>query len=200
MVPKFTIPLFRCIRFTCLAGFSSLKMTDEQLHILSDITHYGVYRSIPQKHDPLQTLVKCGYITTQDDQVYTFACPLIASFVQFFLYSRFSLKSQPTSLRDFILSSLPNFRQSMLQNTKSKNVDMKVSEKFWQSEFYYASTKELPYGTFISSEVGYLLNIYGTVDFLIDDNLNWAVEFLIETNSPSEHLQRFNLKGGKYSP
>jgi hypothetical protein len=125
----------------CLAGFSSLKMTDEQLHILSDITHYGVYRSIPQKHDPLQTLVKCGYITTQDDQVYTFACPLIASFVQFFLYSRFSLKSQPTSLRDFLLSSLPNFRQSMLQNTKSKNVDMKVSEKFWQSEFYYASQR-----------------------------------------------------------
>jgi hypothetical protein len=60
--------------------------------------------------------------------------------------------------------------------------------------------KELPYGTFISSEVGSLLNICGAVDFLIDDNLNWAVEFLIETNSPSEHLQRFNLKGGKYSP
>jgi hypothetical protein len=179
-----------------LAGFSSANLTDAQLAILRQIVIYGECRLTPSNDQIVSLLIRSGYIASNNDETCVFACPLISKCMQFILFSRPSLNRAISDLKSFVLASFRNFRQSQLANTLSRNVDTKVSEKFWQSEFYYASTVELPAGTYVSSEVGSSFkDIQGIIDFVIDTELNWGVEFLIETNNADEHLARFQSFG-----
>jgi len=179
-----------------LAGFSSTNLTDAQLEILRRIVIYGECRLTPNNDVIVSLLIRSGYITSNNDETCVFACPLISRCMQFLLFSHPSLNRTVSDLKSFVLASFYNFRRSQLANTQSLNLDGLVCEKFWQSEFYYASTRELPADTYVSSEVGSnFKNIKGIIDFVIDTKLNWGVEFLIETNNADEHLVRFQTFG-----
>jgi hypothetical protein len=191
----------------CLTGFKSNNLTTkEQFLLLQVIQSTSNTARIPEdgSHVPC---VKAGYLTTIDDKHVIFACPMIQSSVQYALCTmdRPTNIKKPNNLKEFVLGGLKMMRKKQFQNTPSTNKQktefepLKVSEKFWQSEFYYGASRVLPDEIFLSSEVGSALGITGFIDFVVDSELLWGIEFLLEFNDRKGHIGRFDVQGGSYS-
>ncbi len=96
-----------------------------------------------------------------------------------------------------------------LESTLTTSKEGKILESYWQAEFYRIGSLLLRDSSSFSVEVGPKVNISdGRLDFFINDDRRWAVEFLISGSDPQtgyknrleEHELRFKEKTGKYSP
>jgi hypothetical protein len=156
--------------------------------------------------------VRRGWITTSNNERVKLVCPLSKHIFLMKMYG--SLR--PTGYKDQF-QNLCEFMEFLLSRLSSKNFketlsigrSNELSESIWQAEFYRLGYPALSEGTQLSVEVQKIQQkkLKGKVDFYINSNRQWAVEFLIRgeladsrsnTSRVIEHLRRFSSTG-RYS-
>lgn len=90
-----------------------------------------------------------------------------------------------------------------MKDSLSRLVSGQPSEDLWQKEFYRAASSLIPPTHNLSAEVSRVFgedvpHRRGEVDFYVDEQLQWMVEFLVGGRDLLEHLHRFDRVRGRY--
>jgi len=85
-------------------------------------------------------------------------------------------------------------------HTSTQTNEPRPNEDTWQKEFFSILTSLVPATNTVSSSVGPLFatglgDSKGLVDFYIDDDLQWMLEFISEGSNIQEHINRFEDNG-----
>jgi hypothetical protein len=150
--------------------------------------------------EPYFRLLDLGLFVTVDENAFQFASPLIRRIVFNQLYCSLSRPSEaPQNLIEFVMQSLRLLSSDVLERTLATLTSGAPREDVWQKEFYRVASSLLPTSNILSAEVG---RIFGTgsddlksVDFYVDHNLKWMVEFVAEGSDLKGHLDRFDTNG-----
>lgn len=90
----------------------------------------------------------------------------------------------------------------VLRDTLSRLAAGTPREDVWQKEFYRVATSQLPTTCNLSAEVSHVFGDEGggkrSIDFYVDGELQWMIEFLVEGRDLNEHVARFDLQRGRY--
>jgi hypothetical protein len=160
--------------------------------------------------------IRRGFIAIDDNNVVKLFCPLAKQLMLMDLCLPIRpLKDNYNTLPEFFHAFLSSLDSAIFKSSLSINSEGRILESLWQEEFYRLSCSLLSTTTLINVEVQYVKgsNLGGKVDFYINGDREWALEFLIcgntnNTNKSSkqeyhtagaEHLSRFN-ETGKYHP
>jgi hypothetical protein len=137
-------------------------------------------------------------------------CPLYSQLLMIQLFSVARPKEDSfKNLEEFMMAFFHQIVGKSLESTLTKSKEGKILESYWQAEFYRIGSLLLRESSSFNVEVGPKVNIIdGRLDFFINDDRRWAVEFLISgsdlqtgyKNRLEEHELRFKEKTGKYSP
>jgi len=161
-----------------------------------------------------ERLIRRGWIKWDDShKIVSLHCPLYKQLLLMAMdiqvRSATDNYSKLTTFMDHFLERIPGGLLKQTLSVSIKDVDT-ILESYWQSEFYHIGTSLLSQSSSISVEVQKAQNLRlpGKIDFYIDDEKQWAVEFLIDGQLAStsvkdlsraeEHVGRLT-PGGKYS-
>lgn len=86
--------------------------------------------------------------------------------------------------------------KNILNSDSMSKFGNRISEKAWQFELYNSINKCIPYGIYVSPEVGKIYCDSGVVDLYISA-YGWAIELLVDGNRLKDHSKRF-LPGNFY--
>eukprot|EP00733_Pompholyxophrys_punicea_P001190 Pompholyxophrys_punicea_v1_NODE_535_length_1734_cov_2.316260.p1 type:complete len:354 gc:universal NODE_535_length_1734_cov_2.316260:1149-88(-) len=148
-------------------------------------------------------LIRSGILVVEMDDFedfVTFSCPLIRAAVVLEKRSNsFSLETPDSvcqSLRDFVLFVLSKFRKSTLTNSFSSAANGGLIERKWQAEFYnIVRSLTLNEAIYIDPDVGHTFGCSGYLDFYINAEKQWGVEFLVDGKKVGSHADRFSEDG-----
>lgn len=154
-------------------------------------------------HEPAHNkLIKSGIFVVNVDELdsfITFSAPLIRrASISHVLYQRIALEpSGPTflgtSVKDFMITCLTNLRKENLLRSNALSAGGNLNEAMFKMEFFNIARQVLRGRANIDPEVGQVFKTIdnASVDFYIHGHYQWAIEFLVESDRVSAHLDRF---------
>jgi hypothetical protein len=136
-----------------------------------------------------------------------FSAPLIRrAFISHVLYHKAVVGTSGqtfscTSVKNFIMTCLLNLRKEHLLKSNALSVGGNLNEAKFKIEFFFIARQLLCGRARIDPEVGQVFKTVdnASVDFYINGNYQWAIEFLVESDRVNAHLDRF-ADDGKYKP
>lgn len=149
-------------------------------------------------------LIKTGILIRDDDEgVISFFSPSLRSaYLRSFHLSHQTATENPTSILQFIKDCLTMMRPALLKNSFSKRAGLTaLKEAAWQGEFFTVASSMLHHSANVSFEVSRVFldsPKKDSLDFYVNSNLQWMIEFVSEGNNVEEHINRFSPTG-KYS-
>jgi len=176
-----------------------------EIAILKELLHEPYAKDEPpsilfpkDKTEAAESLVRSGLLVLLDQKL-TFAAPLMRHIFIHRYYSN-SFESQPaTLLEPFLHDVVGSFRPSILRNHLSTGFQGTPLESLWQKEFFHAASAKLKKHSF-GVEVGKVFGLPGKIDFYVDNNLQWAIELLIDSGTLGTHSDSLNeAKAGQYT-
>lgn len=154
-------------------------------------------------------LIKSGIFVVKAnelDSFITFSAPLIRrAFISFVLYNQLALgplgQTFGTSVKDFMMACLASLRKENLLRSNALSVRGNLNEAKFKMEFFNIARQLLCGRARIDPEVGQVFKISdnASVDFYVNGSYQWAIEFLVESDRVSAHLDRFT-EDGTYKP
>jgi len=171
-----------------------------------------------------ELLVRRGWIYWNDMRTKVFfLCPIVKQMILVGIHSGIVRPQTDNfkTLAEFMDAVLSRFSTNYFMDEMSQNVNSAISEAKWQNEFYKIGKSLLGFRYEIGVEVSYVssdnvemmdtdddeavYSMNGKLDFYINSNRQWAVEFLVRGDLISsggvseleKHVDRFE-KGGAY--
>lgn len=157
----------------------------------------------PTQHDKY---IKSGIFVVKEvdtTRLIMFSAPLIRrAFITMALSSRSVQTWRPFkfhSLQEFIMACLGALKRDTLRASNSVSTAGHLNEAMFKMEFYFVASQLLCGRARIDPEVGQIFKTDGNalVDFYVNGEYRWLIEFLVGSDRLGEHLRRFE-DGGKY--
>ncbi|RHZ84668.1 hypothetical protein Glove_78g162 [Diversispora epigaea] len=185
---RFNLTIDECRASPMVRSFSA-----EHLQICESVYLNGKILFRPS-NTSIRQLVKSGVLVANDGNLY-FSAPLIMrSFFQQCYGSHNSTEITPSSLYHFIVKTFTAICNGqsgkILKKILGFGTDGFLLEQTWKKEFYRIGTQMLGMHHFLSCDVGAVFGCYGYMDFYVDE-LEWAIELLIDGKDIAEHSKRF---------
>jgi hypothetical protein len=191
----------------CIAAESIISLSDTVRDELLDLACSEDEANVEVFYEPVNhsNLVKSGILLVDDNGFVKFTMPIIKSV---FLSQLRSLTltslprmqyNMPTTVSEFVIDCLKHFSKDNLVNSVSISIGKRrgLIESKFQMEFYAVARRLLKSHLKIDPDVGSHFGGALAVDFYINGNTRWAIEFLVNSDRLNEHIGRFKL-GGKY--
>jgi len=183
-------------------------MTKEQLDIVKHLLNHAVYHYIIMS-PPIDiiSLAKYGAIVATDDtdSSFKFPAPAVAycAAIAFSQQIPRPVTDQLQTIWQLLQITLRNFNPSTIKASlnASAGADGHPLEVMWCMEFYRCASTCVSKDTFISpsARATGVDNKDGWVDFVVNTNKWWLIEFVREDNDVTGHIQRFQRGGNYYS-
>lgn len=196
------------VGMSCVRFFPEMDYTPEERQFFQNILlHQSVHQDVMQSNT-VQNCMKYGIVVFDSTQMQlTFPAPIVrqimarrilrsaAYYTSSDVCSTTDLKS--AGIVHFVIIALQYVHPSVLLHEYSRGKDNRPFERIWQMEFYRAASRILDSSHFIHVDFDDLKNSdhQKYLDFYVNHDMCWALEFLREGIDIPGHVQRFQPQG-----